>query len=107
MLFLNTFTLDNVWIGDYDTLKYVFNLPEATKRLDNLKLSLSIKYIICFLKVFENLFLRKLSEDQEMPGILMSHGSIWQQQRRFTIKTLKDFGFGKQGIFISTQSMHS
>ena len=43
MLFLNTFTLDNVWIGDYDTLKYVFNLPEATKRLDNLKLSLSIK----------------------------------------------------------------
>ena len=57
MLFLNTFTLDNVWIGDYDTLKYVFNLPEATKRLDNLKLSLSIKYLICFIKVFCNSFL--------------------------------------------------
>ena len=45
MLFLNTFTLENVWIGDYDTLKYVFNLPEATKRLDNLKLSLHLKYV--------------------------------------------------------------
>ena len=41
----------------------------------------------------------------EMPGVLMSTGDIWHQQRRFTLRTLRDFGFGKQGIFIHFESI--
>ena len=32
-------------------------------------------------------------------GILFSSGKYWQEQRRFMISTLKDFGVGKTKIF--------
>lgn len=28
-------------------------------------------------------------------GVISTSGSVWSQQRRFALKTLKDFGFGK------------
>ena len=34
ILYMNTFSINSLWIGDFDTLKYVFNLPEVQKRLD-------------------------------------------------------------------------
>ena len=35
LLYINTLSLDCLWIGDFDTLKHVFNLPEVQKRLDD------------------------------------------------------------------------
>ncbi len=29
------------------------------------------------------------------PGVLFSSGQTWEEQRRFTLKTLRDLGFGK------------
>ena len=31
-------------------------------------------------------------------GIINTQGSHWETQRRFSLKTLKDFGFGKQSL---------
>ncbi len=31
-------------------------------------------------------------------GVLFNHGKNWQEQRRFMLTTLRDFGFGKSGM---------
>lgn len=31
-------------------------------------------------------------------GIVFNEGQTWLEQRRFTIKVLRDFGFGKQSM---------
>ena len=41
----------------------------------------------------ENLFFGNSPE-----GIIQTEGSHWSAQRRFSLKTLKDFGFGKQSL---------
>ena len=33
-----------------------------------------------------------------IPGILQAEGRIWTEQRRFALKTLRDFGFGRKGM---------
>ena len=33
-----------------------------------------------------------------MRGIIHNSGAVWQEQRRFALTTLRDFGFGKKGI---------
>ncbi|KAG7170300.1 Methyl farnesoate epoxidase-like 2 [Homarus americanus] len=35
---------------------------------------------------------------EEPLGILSTNGDTWKTQRRFTLRTLKDFGFGKQSL---------
>lgn len=34
----------------------------------------------------------------EMPGVLMSGGTYWKEQRRFLLRYLRDFGFGKSSM---------
>nr|APH81384.1 cytochrome P450 CYP3075C1 [Tigriopus kingsejongensis] len=36
--------------------------------------------------------------DGRAPGILLSHGPEWVEQRRFTLKQLREFGFGKSSM---------
>ena len=31
-------------------------------------------------------------------GVILSEGKTWVEQRRFALRTLRDFGFGKQGM---------
>ena len=84
ILHMNTFSLNTVWIGDYKKIKYLFNLPEVTARLNKTMLELALP--------------SRRVQGPEMPGILFSDGQTWHQQRRFTLRTLRDFGFGKQGM---------
>ena len=34
----------------------------------------------------------------EMPGVISSSGRYWRDQRRFLLKNLKDFGFGRSSM---------
>jgi len=82
MVFLNTFGTKQVWIGDFNAVKYVFNHQDGNGRgFHN------------FLKET-----RKVEDCDLFPGIIVSQKDPWMQQRRFTLKTLRDFGFGKQGM---------
>ena len=84
ILYMNTFSIDSVWVGDLETLKYVFSHTSSIPRLNRNLVNLGLGP-------------RKISGD-EMTGVLLSAGYIWHQQRRFTLRTLRDFGFGKQGM---------
>jgi hypothetical protein len=42
----------------------------------------------------------KLDEENKglSPGVIMSKGKYWKEQRRFLLKNLKDFGFGRASM---------
>ena len=42
LLYMNTFSIKRVWIGDFETVKYVFNLPEVQKRLDESRTKIAL-----------------------------------------------------------------
>ena len=33
-----------------------------------------------------------------LPGVIGTSGEVWKQQRRFTLRSLKDLGFGKNSL---------
>ena len=33
-----------------------------------------------------------------VPGVIFSHGSYWKELRRFLLRNLRDFGFGKTSM---------
>jgi len=84
IMYLNLFNLKMIFVGDLKIVKYLFNLPEVTARTSQAMLDMGLP-------------IRKV-KGPEMPGILMSEGDMWVQQRRFALRTLRDFGFGKQGM---------
>ncbi|XP_064602751.1 cytochrome P450 2F2-like [Liolophura sinensis] len=45
----------------------------------------------------------KLVQEAEGKGILFTSGKVWQEQRRFSIQALKDFGFGKHDLQVKIQ----
>ena len=87
IMYMKTLTLNTVWIGDFDIIKYLFNRQDVTGRMNSQMMELALP--------------ARRVKGPEMPGVLMSVGDIWHQQRRFTLRTLRDFGFGKQGNQIS------
>lgn len=38
------------------------------------------------------------SSTKPLPGLSFNYGRAWSEQRRFTLKVLKDFGFGKSSL---------
>ena len=41
---------------------------------------------------------RKVKAGQDIPGVLISEGRTWVEQRKFALRTLRDFGFGKSSM---------
>ena len=81
IMHLRSFRFDTVFVGDFETLKYIYNHPECQERANEM------------LKVLTREDRRNKRED--LLGVVMSEGKTWVEQRRFTLRTLKDFGFGK------------
>jgi len=89
VMLLNVFSMNNVIVGDFNVLKELFNNPDVANRghVDFRKCN----------------FIQKFNEDRGDPpgpltGVIFSQGRTWVEQRRFTLKTLRDFGFGKSSM---------
>ena len=85
--------LCTVWIGvrsiiliqDFSLAKELFSLDEISGRVAG----------------YHDMFIRGI--DGECLGIVTTMDKFWQEQRRFTLKNLKDLGFGKNKLDIVIQ----
>ena len=83
-MYFKMFNQDTVWVGDFYIIKYIFNHSHGNGRFDEKINDIGKKD-------------RKVHGSQ-FPGLVFSVGETWKQQRRHALRTLRDFGFGKQGM---------
>ena len=83
-MYFKMFNQDTVWVGDFYIIKYIFNHSHGNGRFDEKINDIGKKD-------------RKV-QGSKFPGIVFSVGETWKQQRRHALRTLRDFGFGKQGM---------
>merc|ERR1711997_266910 len=86
LMHLNSFGMNLVFVGDFETLKYLFNHPDVQLRFSNGAMRNTSSEE------------RKVKKKENFPGVILSEGKTWVEQRRFALRTLRDFGFGKQGM---------
>jgi cytochrome P450 len=71
-------------LGKYEMAKDLFNREETNRRL------------------FDDGMAQRFKTPRQnltgTEGVVMNHGSKWQEQRRFMLHTLRDFGFGKSSM---------
>ena len=89
ILFLSTFGLNVVFVGDFDTLKQIYNHPDVQHRAHS--------------DPRKCIFTHKIAEDRgekmgPLKGLIFSQEKTWVEQRRFTLRVLRDFGFGKSSM---------
>jgi len=86
MLWMRALNVNTLFVGDYQLVRHLFNLPEMQLR-DNTE---GFKFLIR-----EE---RDVVHNADIPGVLISNGATWSEQRRFTLRALRDFGFGKASM---------
>jgi cytochrome P450 len=74
-----------VLLSDFETLKKAFSGDSVTGRPDNIR------------EVF-HAFFQKDDAEKSDGGLVFSQGQHWKEQRRFALRTLRDFGFGKSSM---------
>ena len=89
MMYNRVFSFDTLIVGDFDVLKYLFNHPDVQER------NSSNYHTDTVTKLTKEE--RGLPPSGPLEGVLLSQGTVWAEQRRFTLRTLRDFGFGKSG----------
>lgn len=96
-----------VIISDFDVISTAFNDERCTGRPKNLR-----KIMHAFFASqkseegsaqgsFESIFKRRSLEERPTftsSGIVFAHGPDWVEQRRFSLRTLRDRGFGKSAM---------
>ena len=83
LMYLRIISLDFVYVGDFDTLKVLLNHAGCQGRVTKL--------------IGDSIREARDIRGTDIPGILWSQGTVWEDQRKFTIRALRDFGFGKKG----------
>ena len=69
ILYFNLFGTDLLWIGDFETIKFIFSHPDGNGRMDEKldRIGMSDRKVGC----------------KQFPGVILSKGDTWQQQRRW------------------------
>ena len=68
-MFLKVFNMKMIQVGDFETLKYIYNHPECQLRMTGTGMDWATR---------ED---RKV-KSEEIPGVILSEGKTWIEQRR-------------------------
>ena len=93
LMYMKLFTLDFVYVGDFETLKFLFSHADCQGRVNQI--------------IADSVREARNITGADIPGILWSEGKVWEEQRRFTSKKLRDFGFGKKSKISKHSSITS